>query len=142
MTAKKEKSLGNETQSLSRQIDQAASRLDRRKARARDLGATLGSRIHYGCASPRVLWIAGFAGFVIGDWIHRPVNKTAPVIEQPSASPDRAKTAVMSSSNAVLLLKIAQDLGMLWAKANAGRGVRQRTDERRSREHAVDEPGR
>ncbi len=123
MTVQREKSLGDDIQSLSRQINRVASRLDQRRGRARLLGLSLGSRIHSGCASPRVLWFAGFAGFLIGDWIHRPANQSRPTIEQALTLTDRPQTAIVTSSNAALLLKFAQDMGRLWANERSRSGV-------------------
>ena len=143
MKPQKNKSFKDESQSLSRQISRSAGRLDQRKRRVTALGFLLGSHIRSGCTSPGGLLIAGCAGFLGAEWIHRPVKKPLPALEQSSKSPDpdseRSNTAAMS--NAVLLVKFVQDLMKLWSEANAASGVRQRTDERSSREHAVNEPG-
>ena len=139
MTVQRDQPFGDDTRSLSHQIEQAATRLDRRKVRARALGSFLVRRIRSEWASPAVLCVAGLAGFVIGDWIHRPMKEPHPSPGQSPSSSDRPQTA--ARPNAVVLMKIAQDLGMRWAKANAASGVRQRTDKRPSKEQAVNDPG-
>lgn len=114
MTAQRKKPFGNDTESLSRQISRAASRLDRRNRTATALGLSLGSRIRSGCASPGGLWMTGGAGFLIAEWIHRSMNGPPPPRERPPKSPRSSQTAAMS--NALLLLKFALDLRLLWHK--------------------------
>lgn len=114
MKVQRKKPFGNDTQSLSRQISQVASRLDRRKRTAKALGLSLGSRVRSGCASPGGLWVAGGAGFLLAEWIHRPMNEPRPARERPSQSPRRSQSVAIS--NAVLLLKFALDMQMRWQK--------------------------
>lgn len=118
MTAQRKKPFGKETRPLSRQISQVANRLDRRKRTAKALGLSLGSRIRSGCASPGGLWIAGGAGFLLAEWTHRPMSESRPAREQPSKSPSHSQAIAIS--NAVLLLKFALDMRMLWQKHIAG----------------------
>lgn len=74
------------------------------------LGESLKSRIRSAYATPGARWFAGCAGFLIAEWVHRPVDsEPSQDGEQSSASTRRSGTAVIS--NAVLLLR------MLWAKA-------------------------
>ncbi len=122
MTKEQKKLFGNDTQSVSRQISRAASRLDRRKRTAKALGLSLGSQIHSACASPGGLWIAGGAGFLLAEWIHRPTSEPHPPPEQPSEPPRRTQAVAMS--NAVLLLKFALDLRALWKEQSPGAPVR------------------
>lgn len=103
MTVQWKKPFGNDTEPLSRQISRAANRLDRRNRTAKALGLSLRSRIRSGCASPGGLWMAGGAGFLLAEWIHRPMNGFRAAREQPSKSPRRPQTAAVS--NAVLLLR-------------------------------------
>lgn len=116
------RSHGNDSQSLARQISQVANRLDRRKKTAKSLGLLLGSRIRSGLASPGGLWFAGCAGFLAAEWIHRPEKQPPlqlrPAGEQATMPPSSSPTAAMSNSE--LLLRIALDLGTFWVKANAG----------------------
>lgn len=118
MTVQRKKPFGTDTQSLSRQISQVASRLDRRKRTAKALGLSLGSRIRSGCASPGGLWIAGGAGFLLAEWTNRPMSEPRPAREQPSEVPRHSQTVAIS--NAVLLLKFALDMRMLWQKHGPG----------------------
>lgn len=122
MTKKQKRLFGNDNQSVSRQISQAASRLDRRKRTAKALGLSLGSRIHSTYASPGGLWIAGGAGFLLAEWIHRPTSEPPPVIEPTSKSPSRSQTVAIS--NAALLLKFVLDLREFWSKESPGAPVR------------------
>lgn len=121
MTVQRKKPFGNDTESLNHQICRAASRLDRRKKTAKALGLSLGSRIRSGWASPGGLWIAGGAGFLLAEWIHRPINEPPPPREQPPKSPHRPQAVAIS--NAVLLLKFALDMRTLWQRHVPGEPV-------------------
>lgn len=116
MTVHRKWPFGGETLSLSRQISRTASRLDARKKTATALGFSLGSRIRSGCASPGGLWLAGCAGFLAAEWVHRPVHEPRPTREQAPSSHRHSQAATMSK--ALFLLKFALDLRMLWGKAD------------------------
>lgn len=104
--------------SLARQIILVEDRLDRRTKAATGIALSLGDRIRSEIASPRGLWIAGCAGFLLADWVHRPNDGAGPVREASSAPPQHAQSAPVSK--ALLLLKLALDLQTLLAKANPG----------------------
>lgn len=115
MTVQRKKPFGNDTQPLSRQITRAASRLDRRHETATALTLSLGSRIRSGLASPGGLWMAGGAGFLLAEWIHRPMNGPRPTRAQPSKPSTPVQTSALS--NALLLLRFALDLKILWQRS-------------------------
>lgn len=104
--------------SLSRQIVLVENRLDRRKKAASGIALSLGDRIRSEMASPGGLWIAGCAGFLLADWVHRPNAGTSPVREESSAPPQRTQSTPFP--NALLLLKLALDLKTRLASANPG----------------------
>ncbi len=127
MTVQRKKPFGNDTESISRQISRAASRLDRHNRTARALGSSLATRIRASLASPAGLWTAGGTGYLLGEWIHRPINEPRPAREQPSKSAQSSQTVAMS--NAVLLLKFALDLGILLKKRMPGAPVPEKAAE-------------
>lgn len=130
MTAQRKRNLGRNSRSLSGKISQVANRLDERKAAARALGLSLGSRIRSGLASPRGLWLSGCAGFLAAEWMHRPVHEPHPVEEQPPPASRRSRSAAMSKT--LLLLELALDLGVLLEKANSPSACPDETAEERS----------
>jgi hypothetical protein len=138
MTVHNRKSLVNDSQPLSRQISRAASRLDQRKMIASALASSLRSRIRSGFTSPRGLMIAGFSGFLAGEWVNRPrAGARQAVNKQRSKAPGSSHKTLMPK--AVLLTRLVLDLKTRWTKASAG--VRQRTDDGRSQAHAFNQPG-
>lgn len=118
MTLPRKKPFGNATESRNRQISRAAGRLDLHKKSAKVLALSLRSRIQSGYASPGNLWIAGGTGFLLAEWIHRPMGGPHLDSGQPSKSPRRSQTAAMT--NAGLLLEFALDMRTLWQRQAPG----------------------
>ncbi len=114
MTTKRKKPFGKNTGSLNREIGRAASRLDRRKMNVKALGLALGSRVQSGCTSASGLWIAGCTGFLLAEWINRPVDKTPRDDAKGSEPPARPETEMMLK--AAPLVKLAMELKALWEK--------------------------
>jgi hypothetical protein len=142
--AKQESLFGNDSQSLGRQISRATDRLDQRRRTAGALSTALRSRMRSGLASPGGLWIAACAGFVAAEWVHRPERAPHPASKQASNSPRRPQATALAK--AVMLLKLVEDLRLIWTKAGPAStaGVRQRTEDQRVQAHAVEtlnEPG-
>ena len=127
----------NDSASLGRKIELTSNRLDRRKNDIRLLGASLSSRIRHGWASPGVLTVAGCAGYLAAEWLHRPKNSTQSPDQRASSSMKRLRRVAMPKI--MLLAKLAMDVKRLWSKAPMANttGVRQRTDGDRSHEHTI-----
>lgn len=104
--------------SLSRQISLVEDRLDIRKKRATVLALSLGSRVRAGGVPPGGLLLAGCVGYMAGEWMHRP-GKPVPESAQP-VSPPAQQAASAAKSKTALLVELALDLGVFWAKANGG----------------------
>lgn len=108
MTSHQKKLFGSNARSLSRQISQAANRLDQRKHSVSALASTLGSRMLSTLASPGSLWLAGGAGFLLAEWINRPGSSSRPAGKPRTKSTRPGHTAALS--NLALLVKFGLDL--------------------------------
>ena len=117
MNVKRKKWFGNDTQALSEQIERAGSRLDKRKKNVTGIFRDMGARIRSGFASPRGLWLAGSAGFLVGEWMHRPVISSVASRSQPRKTPARSQQRALSK--AILLLKFALDMRTRLRKVNS-----------------------
>lgn len=73
------------------------------------------SRVRSGLAPPGGLWIAGCAGFVAAEWIHYPVKGPQSASKQASNFPPLPQATALA--RVLLLLKVVEDLRMLWMKA-------------------------
>ena len=127
----------NDSASLGRKIELTSSRLDRRKNNVRSLSSSLSSRIRYGWASPGVLTVAGCAGYLAAEWLHRPKHSTQTPHKRASRSMDRPRNAAMPK--VMLLVKLAMGMRRLWSKAPMASttGVRQRTDGDHLHDHTI-----
>lgn len=110
-------SFGGSSRSLTRQIVLVETRLDRRKVRAREAALSLGSRFLSDLASAKGLWIAGCAGFLLADWVHRPKIEATMAAKQPTAAQRKPSAPV---SRTLPLVKLLLDLTRLWLNANTG----------------------
>lgn len=73
------------------------------------------------------------------EWLHRPKGPSSDRKQSSTSNSTSARRAQTTAlSKVVLLLKVALDLKTRWEKANPG--VRQRTDNQPSHEHARYEP--
>jgi hypothetical protein len=125
---------GNDSLSISRQISQATDRLDERRKNAGMLSGLLRSRVHSALASPGGLWIAGCAGFVAAEWMHRPVRGPHRASKLVSNSARRPQATALA--HVVMLLKFAQDLREAWINAGPGNSARVRDDTEAQQAHA------
>ena len=137
MNTKNAYATDNDSASLGRKIELTSSRLDRRKNNVRSLGASLSSRIRYGWASPGVLTVAGCAGYLAAEWLHRPKNSSQTPHQRAPRSMNRLRNVAMPKL--MLLVKLTMDMKRLWAKAPMASttGVRQRTDGDHLHDHTI-----
>jgi len=117
LNAQVNRSLIQDDEPIACRISRVANRLDRRKAAATALGLSLAGRLRSGLGSPSSLWIAGLAGFLTAEWLHRPRIEPRPGHAPPSITARNSQSAPVS--NIVLLLKLALELASHFAKANS-----------------------
>lgn len=101
-------------QSLSRQIQATACRLDQRSARVSALAHSMRSMVRQALVSPRGLLIAGGTGFIVAEWMDR--SEAPGPLPSDEPRPDQGRLRQRLIPSVVLLTRFVLELKSRWER--------------------------